>query len=700
MNQLDYKNKRDTRLRFYAFYGVVILVMTIITLRLFSLQIIHGQEYSDMADENRRSIINLPTQRGTIYDRNGIVLAKNVASYNIIITPAYLPADEGSIQGVYRKLAQIIDLPASRGELTEENVRLFKPCNNNLGISQIVYIADSLAPYEPVRVKCNVSELVAMRVKENKPDMPGVDIEVEGVRDYPTGELTAEIIGYLGPVPEMLADYYEELGFDITRDKVGYSGIELWMQEELGGKNGSRNVEVDSAGKIIRDLEAPIPITPGSNVNLTIDTRLQNAVKHILKRDLSYWNEFYKFNQGLEHDKFTKAAVIVEDIRTGEILSLVSYPSYENNRMARQIPGDYYMQLANDPNRPLFNYAIQGEYPPGSVFKMAPALGILNEHIVTAEQEIDAPGKITILQKFTPNDPGTPRDYVCWIDKQGGAHGKVNYYEGIAWSCDVYWYKVGGGYEREVPEGLNIWRIGEYAKAIGYNERTGIELPGEASGLIPDPNWKRVNMSENWSTGDTYIATMGQGYILSTPLQVLVSIATIANEGKYMKPTLLKSITDNEGKIIKQFEPVLVRDITKDPVITVYDENQFATEKKITVDPWVLQQAMIGMRMVTIPGGTAELQFEGMEIPTGGKTGTAEYCDAESYEKGECQPGHWPAHAWYVGFAPYDNPEIAVVAFVYDGEEGSTMSGPIVRSTIEAYFKLKKIDSNIEDNTP
>ncbi len=684
MTDINLNQPHTDRWRYWALYAIIGIVMLVYVSRLFSLQIINGNEYVSLADENRRSNINLPTQRGLITDRNGYVLAKNVPSYNVVITPAYLPLDEGAIQGVFRELSSLIDLPVSQGELNEETVRLFTPCETDLGIMQIVFIADSLAPYDPVRVKCNVDETTAMIIQERSADLPGVGIEVEAVRDYPTGEMTAEIIGFLGPVPAAYEEYYTELGFVAGRDKVGYAGIESWMQEELGGKNGLRTVEVDGAGQIIRDLEVPVDPIPGYNVELTIDTRLQAAAKSVVKTELAGWNAW------IGEERMTKAAVIAMNPKTGEILALVSYPTYENNRMARQIPADYYQQLVTDPNRPLFNYAISGEFPPGSVYKMAAALGILNEDVVTPEQQIEDKGKITILQKYSVNDPGTPRDYVCW-DEAG--HGMVDYLHGIAWSCDVYWYKVGGGYGTEVPVGLGIWRMNEYAAAIGYGEPTGIELPGEASGLLPDPTWKRTTLAENWSTGDTYIATMGQGFVLSTPLQVLVSAATIANDGIHIKPTLIKQVTDSEGNVIVPFTPTVVADITKDKVITVYDENSYATNEKISVEPWVIELAQEGMRLVTLPGGTAEKTFATMEIPTAGKTGTAEFCDDMANEKNLCSPGNWPAHAWYMGYAPYDDPEIAVVAFVYYGGEGASVAAPIVRKVMDAYFELKEMDS-------
>ncbi|MCX8024900.1 MAG: penicillin-binding transpeptidase domain-containing protein, partial [Thermanaerothrix sp.] len=227
---------------------------------------------------------------------------------------------------------------------------------------------------------------------------------------------------------------------------------------------------------------------------------------------------------------------------------------------------------------------------------------------------------------------------------------------------------------------------------LGYGQVLGIELPGEQDGLIPDPDWKRINVGENWSTGDTYIATIGQGYVLATPLQVLVSMATIANDGKLMKPTIVREVLDSEGNVVKSFEPKMLWDITQDPVIHVYDENFLQTGEMKTVAPWVVKKVQEGLREVVV-SGTASTIFDGFPIPSAGKTGTAEYCDNVAQEKNLCQPGNWPAHAWYVGYAPYDNPEIAVVAFVYNGDEGARLAAPVVRRVMEAYFNLKEVDT-------
>jgi penicillin-binding protein 2 len=530
-----------------------------------------------------------------------------------------------------------------------------------------------------------------MVVMENREKWPGIDVEIIPVRQYPTGELTAEIIGFLGPIPAILQDYYTERGFLANRDKVGYAGVEQSMNDILAGTNGFRRVEVNVAGEVIRNLDEPIDPIPGNDIYLTIDTRLQAIAREALIDEIEFWN--YAMGRVLSNS----GVVIAMNPKTGEILALVSYPNYENNRMERAIPGYYYEQLSNDPQRPLFNHAISAEHPPGSVFKMAPALGVLNEGVVTPDYEIFDPGIITITQRFYENDPGVPRQFVCW---NRAGHGMVNFMWGVAHSCNVYWYKVGGGYQDEVPgDGLGIWRISEYAQALGYGTLTGIELPGEQDGLIPNPTWKRINLGENWATGDTYTAAVGQGFVLATPLQVLNSFSTIANGGKLMDVTLIDKIVAEDGTIVQELTPSYRWDITTDPVINVYDGNNPTGEKK-TVEPWVIELANQAMRLV-VTDGTAhryEIErhvelFRNDSSKSAGKTGTAEYCDDIANEQGKCIFGAWPSHAWYVGFAPWDDAEIAVVAFVYNGSEGATLSAPIVRRVIDAYFELKAIDA-------
>ena len=671
--------------RFRIIYILIFLIFTIFVLRLFNLQILQGDNFIAQAEENRTRNISIPTERGIIYDRNGVVLARNAASYNVTITPANLPLDEGAIQEIYRQLSALIDVPVTNGVLTEEVVRNFSPCQTDLGISEITIIADTNAPYSPMRIQCDVDQKTAMIIQEKA--WPGVEIEIEPIREYPTGELTAEIVGFLGPIPAILEEYFTDLGFVPRRDKVGYAGVESTLQEILGGRNGLRVVEVDVAGKILRDLQPPIQPIPGVNVKLTIDVRLQAAAKAALRGEMEGWNRY------LNEERFKNGVVIAINPKTGEILALVSEPTFENNRMARFIPAYYFEQISNDPNRPLFNHAVSAEHPPGSVYKIVTGIGALNENVISPYQSVEAPGKIVIIERYSPNDPGTPREYVEW--KREG-FGRASFLTGVANSINVYFYKIGGGYEDEVKEGLGIWRMAEYAQALGYGQITGIELPGEQDGLVPNPRWKRINLSENWSTGDTYVAAVGQGYVLATPLQVLVSFAILANDGKYMQPTLVYEVVDQEGIVIEPFESKERWDITRDPVISILDENFRPTGEKKIVESWVIDLAKEGMRMA-VTEGTAEKIFSGFNIPTSGKTGSAEYCDDKALAADRCQFGSWPSHAWYIGYGPSESPEIAVVAFVYDGTEGASVAAPIVRKVLAAYFELKDLDSKLVD---
>lgn len=714
MNGTQHTNQSLEPWRLRVVYGLVLLLFSFYAFRLFEYQIIDGPLYLAEAEENRTTLVSDPTMRGNIYDRNGIVLARNVASYNVVITPAYLPETlpftyeqpvPGAVQEVYRRLSELIGVPVSAGAvldpeegeytLPEEAILLFKPCETDLGIKEIAYIQDSTAPYDPVRVKCNIDRETAMRVRELSVDLPGVSVEVEPVREYPTGDLTAELIGFLGPIPAnqpglRLEDYYREKGFVPNRDKVGYAGIENSLQDLLGGRNGERFVEVDVAGRELRNLSEPIKPVPGNNVVLTIDTRLQQAAREALIREMRWWNS----KPGFPDTSHMRSGVVVAmNPRTGEVLAMVSYPSYENNRFARQISGYYYDQLLEDPATPLLNKAVSGEFPPGSVFKMPTAIGALNERVVAPDFELDDPGKIIVEEKALPNSTPTERPLVCHVDT---GHGQVDWLHGVAWSCDVYFYKIGGGYKDQVPGGgLNIWRLKEYAQALGYNSVSGVELPGEAAGLIPDPDWKRINQGESWTTGDMYIASMGQGLILSTPLQVLISAATLANDGKMMRPTLVREVLDSDGNVVKPFQPEMRWDITVDKLIQEFDENNFPTGEMKSVEPWVVELAKQAMRMVVADEtGTAYNTFrDNPDLLSAGKTGTAEYCDDIAKKLDRCEFGHWPAHAWYFGYAPYDDPEIAVVAFVYNGGEGSSVAGPIVKTVLEAYFDLKAMDA-------
>lgn len=718
-------------------YITVAFTLAGFVIRLVNLQIVNADLYRTRAVDNFTNEVNIPAPRGIIYDRNGYILARNIAAYNIVIIPANLPEDDSDIQRVYRELSKLIDVPVGSfvtdqaeteglilgvpgGLMTEEyleEAKLFAACVPGPSIGQLVALQDTLAPYSPVKIECNVSEEIARIVDEKKVDWPGVSVEVEPIRDYPTGLLTAHIIGFLGPIPASQEEELRAKGFVPNRDKIGYAGVETSLQDILSGRNGLRVIQVDVAGQEIRNLEPPIAPVPGKNVYLTIDTRLQAAAEATLLEEIRYWNTYFG------KVRISSGVIIAMNPKTGEILAMVSYPGYENNRLSRIIPAYYYEQLSQDPRKPLLNNAISAEYPPGSTFKLSTATGAFNEGVVDLDTIIQAPGQLLLCERFNPNDPCTDRNtrpFVDYIfDQRPEGFGALTFLQCIAYSSNVCFYKLGGGFENEIPQGLGIERLQQYARAVGYDRASGIQLPGEQDGLIPDPQWKRINTGENWSTGDTYIASVGQGYVLATPLQVLMSGATIANNGKLMQPTIVRQVTDGDGNVvpawfnpedfsvtefpssgsyqISPFTPNMKWDITVEPLIQEYScDGPYCalTENFKIVEPETVQAVRAGTRRTVTDTtfGTLHELFADYPIAVAGKTGTAEYCDDVARAAERCQFGAWPTHSWTIAYAPFDDPEIAVIAFAYNGGEGASVAGPMVARVVKAYFEIKALD--------
>jgi penicillin-binding protein 2 len=705
--------------RLGVIYVVVLFSFIALLLRLINLQIFGNEDFASRAIDNYTNEVSVPAPRGIIYDRNGYILARNVASYNIIITPANLPEDDSDIQNIYRELSAIIDLPVG-GPITDEaleEAKLFGPCVPGPSITQLVGLQDTLAPYSPVKIQCNVSEEIARVVEEKSVDWPGVEVEIEAVREYPTGSLTAHVVGFLGPIPATLEEELSSQGFVANRDKIGYAGVELSLQEILAGRNGLRVVQVDVAGQEIRNLEPPIAPVPGNNVYLTIDTRLQAAAEATLLEEMRFWNTYFGTV------RISSGVIIAMNPKTGEILAMVSYPSFENNRFSRIIPAYYYEQLSQDPRKPLLNNAISAEYPPGSTFKLSTATGAINEGVIDLDTIVLTPGQLLLCERFNPNDTCTDantRPFVDYIfDQNPAGFGSLQFLQCIAYSSNVCFYKLGGGFEDEIPQGLGIERLQQYARALGYDTESGIQLAGEQDGLIPDPDWKRINTGENWSTGDTYIASVGQGYVLSTPLQVLMSGSVIANSGKLMQPTIVSQVTDGDGNVIpywfnpedftvtefetegsyqiSPFTPNMKWDITVDPLIQGYScEDTYCqlTDDFKIVTPESVAAVRAGTRLAVTDSnfGTLHDLFEGFPIAVAGKTGTAEYCDDVARAANRCAFGAWPTHSWTLAYAPFDDPEIIVVAFAYNGGEGASVAGPMVARVIKAYFEIKAAD--------
>ncbi len=672
--QPDRHNAR--RLRITIFQVVIALAFLALAARIYVIQFVEQEQYLGQAAENRFDEVSIPATRGIVVDRNGVQLAVNTASANVAVTPALLPDDSAQETLVLERLAGLLGIPF-QGELNTVDERGIP----EKSLLEMVREGESIAPYKAVIVARDIDHETARMLISEQGSFPGVEVEWVSVRQYPTGALTSHLIGYMGPIPEDRADAFEAQGYVLDRDRIGYDGIEFSLQDLLAGQPGSQIVERDVAGEIVRTVGDSVAPQDGYSVRLTLDVELQRAAQEALVDMVNQLKEQNPDNP-IGYDR---GVVIASNPRTGEILAMVSWPTYDNSRFARAIDYPYYAQVSQDPLRPLFNQAVNSLYPPGSIFKVITATAVLEENVVDPDYRIFDPGEIQLENRYYPNDPGQAQTFVCWLEQ---GHGEVDMLRAIAWSCDVYFYKVGGGYQDEVPEGLGILRLGEWMRIFGLGQQTGIELAGENEGFVPDPTWKRRVWGENWSTGDTYNSAFGQGYILTTPLQMMTVLNTIANNGLQPRPTLIREVVDQDGQVVAGFEPqyVDIRDRIEEYWQEAYDEPYPGTLDE------TLRLVQEGMRAaVTIEGGTAlPAQDDYVPyVPIAGKTGTAEFCDNIAAALDQCVPGNWPAHAWFMSYAPYGNPEIAVLAFIYNGGEGSSIALPVASQVMDAYFQLK-----------
>ncbi len=745
--------------RLTFFQAVIFAVFLIFGLRMYELQVLRFGEFEGDANENRFNTLPIASRRGAIFDRNDARLAFNVPAFNVTIIPADLPGEELEELEVFNRLSALVGVPPTR-ELAAQAGQFTR------SIEDLVAEGEGIAPFRPVIVAFDVPQQVAMQILEERIYMQGVDVDTVAVREYPTGELTTHIIGYMGPIPAEEAQELQEQGYNPAFDRIGYEGVERYLESRLAGARGSVLREVDVAGEVINIIEQIDPV-PGQNVRLTIDVELQTFAQQALIDQLSILNS----DAGRVISQ--QGVVIAMDPRNGEVLALVSYPSYDNSRFARAIDGEYYLNIINDPLRPLVNNTIKGIYPPGSVWKIITAAAVVEENVIDPNTLLLDEGQLFLENRYAPNDPAQSQRFVCWL-REG--HGRVNMVQGIAWSCDVYFYQIGGGNpnlsaQTIRPGGLGIEDLFRYGTAFGIGSELGIELPFENPVRMPDRDWKRRNEGESWSTGDTYNAAFGQGYVNTTPLQLISAVAASINGGVLYQPTIIQDFLDEERRVIEMNEAHILRTINRDAIepgqeITLllledmlmkgpaslacicepnsqwYDPGRCDPEgyrNMADLDPDLayedlqpyrihiplnysfnasvcqpvrfppptrpytpafLSEAALtlvqeGMRQAVIAtGGTAgDAVLPNVEVA--GKTGTAEYCDNIANSLNLCVPGQWPAHAWYTGYAPYDNPEVIIIAFVYNGGEGSQVALPIVRKTMEEYFRLQSQRSGI-----
>lgn len=738
--------------RLLFFRIIIAAVLVLLLFRVYVLQQGQGEQLISLANENQFAALSIDPPRGVIFDSNGIPLAYNEPSFDVTITPAFLPGDEGERMRVFERLSVLTGVPVTNTveqqalidqadpELVETYTRLAglygasaEQTLDEAGIIPLlpssimdIYREYSFAQYLPAVITSGVPITLAYQITQESIFLPGVRVLPQAVRRYPNGEYTSHIIGFMGPIPN--ESWLEpELGYD-RDDRVGWSGLEISMENELRGEKGQRTIEVDWTGRELRSIGEFTEPLPGLNLHLTLDSRLQEESYAILEKVMEARRTTPRTDwfTGVTIFPEVEAGVIVAiKVQTGEIVAMVNIPTFDNNRFSTEVPVDYYLGLARNDYEPLLNHAIAGQYPPGSIFKLIPAVGALAEGVISPYRELNAPGTIRIPNRFAPNDPGRSQEFVCWVSKTTrGSHGLVDMFVGLAQSCDIYFYKIGGGFNQdgEIVNGLGVDGLHKYSLQFGVGRLQGIELPTEAPGNIPTAQWKALNYGEPWSTGDDYNSTIGQGYVLATPLQMAQMAAVIASRGYLYRPRLVHHMTDQDGNVViengdgrflvvfqepdgslhfedRRGNPVDASEVTVNVEFDANGEPVFQPEVISVLDVPLeyIDVVAEGMHLVNTEIGTGAAYvdwFDDYGLSTAGKTGTAEFCDNIAIKRGFCR---WediearrilPTHSWYVGYAPYENPELAVVGFIYNGDEGSQWAAAAVREVMRVYFDV------------
>jgi penicillin-binding protein 2 len=674
--------------------GIILLSVVLLIGRLWQLQMVQGSAYRIRSDRNRFREVGVAAPRGVIYDRNGQILARNRPSFTVVVVPGDLPKNREGEPDVVKENAVLDRLlamlsqpppklsasptpsPTAAPGVTPAKTPVSGPISDTFNIPDRQPwfmtreaidedIADGRlgGAYRPIAVAKYIDEAAAFLVAEDAVNLPGVDLQLDPIRDYPSGSLTSHIIGYMGHIPETTLDAYMAQGYP-RNAQVGLTGLEATYEDALRGTSGRQTIEVDVNGRRIRTVGQPEPAVPGHNLVLTLDLDLQREATVALQTMLNQSSGFTKATQGV---------VVALDPRNGKVLAMVSLPSFDNNLFAKGVTTEAWQTLLGDPDHPMFNQAVGGQYPPGSIFKPIVASAALQEGVINTQTLLGDgwdgvnDGIIWLPNRYMPWDRTKDQKFVSWNAKQGFGWGKINVKKALTVSDDIFFYQLGGGY-LEIFRGLGVTALDYYASEFGLGQLTGIELQGEGAGLMPDEKWKRINYAEPWLQGDTYNMSIGQGFVLATPLQMANATAVVANRGYLYRPQLVDHITDAEGQVVRPFAPELIREVPVNP------------EHLDTV-----REGMYGV--INWPEGTAQnVRIPGVAVA--GKTGTAEYFRDwdKDKEPDRDAKGNLPTHAWFTAFAPYQDPEIAIAVFVANGGEGSAVAAPVAAQILRAYF--------------
>ena len=593
--------------------SLLMLAFTAILIaRYFDLQINQHQDFVTQSDNNRVHMRPNPPARGVIYDRNGEMLADNQSVSNLTI----IRERSNDLEKLIENIGTLV--PLSESDVT----RFYKRLKRR-------------RPFEQTPIKFNLSEQEQAILAVNEHRLDGVKVSARLSRFYPKRDLFAHVVGYVGRINEREISLIDPIQYSGT-DSIGKVGLEKFYENSLLGSVGSEHVETNARGRVMRVLNKVDPDS-GSDLVLHVDSNLQQ----------------------IAFDAFAgeRGALVAMDVKTGGVLAMVSAPSYDANLFVSGISQKNYSELLNSADNPMFNRAIQGQYPPGSTVKPLFGLIALDNKTVSPSTRIEDPGFF-----FMEGIERPWRDH----NSERGGHGKgVDLAKAIIESCDVFFYKMG------IKTGINI--LSSNSSAFGLGAKTGIDLPGEATGIMPSRTWKKESRNASWFNGDTINMSIGQGFMLSTPLQLAVMTARIASKGKIIEPRLVKSV----GGI--DLVPAKTKQI-----------------KEIDPKYWdYIHDSMKGV--VHSARGTATSINRGLTYTMAGKTGTAQVVSIsadEDYDKSKLNKRQWD-HALFIAFAPFDDPQIAVGLIVENGEHGSSAAAPIARSVIDAYLQANSKISSI-----
>jgi penicillin-binding protein 2 len=601
-NPLDALSLNGERIRFQVVVYLVVTVFVVLLLRLWFLQLIRGETYRNLSENNRIRLEDVASTRGIIYDRHGRILVDNRPAFKLAI----VPEDIDDFQKTLNHLSEILEVEQTQ-------------------FMEKVQSAPKGVPFRPIVLSRDMTRDQVAAVETQRYYLPGVMVQIEPRRSYERPSFAAHLIGYLGEIEEAQLKDRRERGYKLG-DYLGKYGVELEWEGELKGQRGGRQVEADAAGRQLRIL-GEVPPQPGHNLVLTLDTRLQLRAEHAL--------------QG------KTGAIIALDPNNGDILALVSSPAFDQNQFVRGFSPSEWEAIVDNPQHPLENKAIQGQYPLGSTFKPVVLAAALEEGVIEPETLMSCYGEYRLGNHV----------YRCW-KKRG--HGQLTLHQALVQSCDIYFYQLG--------QKLGVDRMAKYARLFGLGNKTLVRLNNEARGLVPTSQWKLRRFGVRWQKGEDLVTAIGQGFLLATPIQAAALYGAIANGSEFARPRVVLRVEDANGGLINEVDPEITRKLTLKPSTIAF-----------------LREALEGV--VHEQSGTGRAaQIRGIRVA--GKTGTAQVVRMPEEEQDESQvPHEFRDHAWFVCFAPAEAPEIVVAVLVEHGGHGGSAAAPLARQVMEEYFK-------------